>query len=97
MAVRRSEKQIVAAIVKHLVAEGCFVLKTHGGPLQRAGIPDILAIRDSGTAIWFEVKTDNGKATKLQEYTLAQLRAVGCVAEVVRSVEEVKAILEERA
>jgi Holliday junction resolvase len=57
-----------------------------------AGIPDIIAcVR--GRFFAFEVKTATGKATALQKATLQKILASGGTAAVVRSVDEVRAIL----
>ena len=58
-----------------------------------AGIPDIIACVD-GRFFGFEVKTEDGKPTKLQEATIRRIQASGGTAAVVRSVEEVRWILE---
>ena len=87
-----SEKNIVNNIRDYLKKQGFFVLKLHGSNMQQPGIPDLLAIKD-GRAYWFEVKTDKGRATKLQVHMIEQLRGFGCVVEVVRSVNDVKACL----
>lgn len=57
-----------------------------------AGIPDIICCMD-GRFFAFEVKNENGKATKLQEATLRKIRAAGGTAAVVRSVEEVEHVI----
>ena len=61
-------------------------------------------VRDSGNTrhyclckwavVAFEVKTPSGKTTKLQEATIRKILSAGGVAEIVHSVDEVKAILE---
>ena len=54
-----------------------------------AGIPDIIACID-GHFYSFEVKTENGRPTKLQEATIRKILAAGGTALVVRSVDEVR-------
>jgi len=83
----------VAAILRYLRAvPRCFAWKTHGGMYGTAGIPDIIAcVR--GRFFAFEVKTATGKATPLQKATLQKILASGGTAAVVRSVDEVRAIL----
>lgn len=54
-----------------------------------SGIPDIIHL-EAGRAYFFEVKTETGKTTLLQEAVLSSLRKAHCVALVVRSVEDVK-------
>lgn len=59
-----------------------------------AGIPDIIACCH-GRFVAFEVKTETGKVTALQEATIRKIRESGGMAYVVRSVAEVKEIIEE--
>ena len=87
------EADIVKAIMKYLkTVPRCFAWKEHGGMYGTAGIPDIIACID-GRFFAFEVKTEIGKPTKLQEATIRKIRSAGGTAVVVRSVEEVKAVL----
>ena len=88
-----TESALVAKIVTRLRRHKLFVVKLHGSPLQRAGLPDLLVIAPGGRAVWLEVKTETGVVSRLQEHTLGLLRAAGCVAEVVRSVEEAERAL----
>ena len=84
------EKDIVKAIMKYLkTVPGCFAWKEHGGMYGTAGIPDIIACVD-GRFYAFEVKTETGKPTKLQEATIRKILKAGGAAVVVRSVEEVR-------
>lgn len=87
-----NETTITKKIHAYLKQQGFWVLKIHGGPVQQAGIPDLLAVKD-GRAYFFEVKTATGRLSPLQEHTLDKLRQFGAVAEMVRSVEEVEVIL----
>ena len=57
-----------------------------------AGIPDIIACI-GGRFYGFEVKTDSCKPTKLQEATIRKILAAGGTALVVRSVDEVRAVV----
>lgn len=64
------EADIVKAIMKYLkTVPGCFCWKEHGGMYGTAGIPDIIACIN-GRFFGFEVKTEDGKPTKLQEATI---------------------------
>ena len=88
------EKDIVKEILQYLrTMPRCFCWKEHGGMYGTAGIPDIIACVD-GRFFGFEVKTVDGKPTKLQEATIRRIRASGGTAAVVRSVEEVRWIFE---
>jgi Holliday junction resolvase len=90
-----AEKDIVNTILRCLkVVPGCFAWKTHGGLYGTAGIPDIIACVE-GRFFAFEVKTVSGKSTILQEATIKKILAAGGTAAVVRSADEVRAILSE--
>lgn len=71
----------------------CFYWKEHGGMYGTAGIPDIIACVD-GRFYAFEVKTETGKATELQKATIRKIQRAGGVAVIVRSVSEVRAVLD---
>ena len=88
------ENDIVKAILKYLkTVPRCFSWKEHGGMYGTAGIPDIIACIDGGFYA-FEVKTDTGKTTALQDATIRKILAAGGTAMVVRSVDEVRNIVE---
>lgn len=88
-----SEKEIVSKILRYLkTVPKCFAWKEHGGIYGTAGIPDIIACID-GKFYAFEVKTPVGKTTKLQEATIRKILACGGTASVVRSVDEVRVVI----
>ena len=88
------EKEITAAIMRHLkTVPGCFAFKEHGGMYGTAGLPDIICCW-RGRFVGFEVKTPDGKLSKLQEITIAKIKAAKGEAYKVTSVEEVRKILE---
>ena len=88
------EREIVKVIMAYLkTVPGCFCWKEHGGMFGTAGIPDIIACI-GGRFYGFEVKTDTGKPTKLQETVMRKINAAGGTALVVRSVDEVRAVVE---
>jgi len=87
------ESVIVRDILKYLNSlPNCFAWKEHGGMYGTAGIPDIICCYQ-GRFYAFEVKGPRGKLTKLQEKTLKDIREAGGQAYVVRSLDEVKQIL----
>ena len=87
------EADIVKAILRYLkTVPKCFFWKEHGGMYGTAGIPDIIACID-GRFYGFEVKTEDGRPTKLQESTIRKIKNAGGIALVVRSVEDVKAVI----
>lgn len=88
------ESDIVKAIMKYLkTIPGCFCWKEHGGMYGTAGIPDIICCY-GGHFFAFEVKTAVGRPTKLQMSTINKILSSGGSALVVRSVEEVRAVIE---
>ena len=87
------ESDIVKAIMKFLkTVPRCFAWKEHGGMYGTAGIPDIIACID-GKFYGFEVKTDVGKPTKLQDAIIRKINRAGGTAVIVRSVDDVKSTL----
>lgn len=87
------EADIVKTIMKFLkTVPNCFAWKEHGGMYGTAGIPDIVACIN-GKFYGFEVKTESGKTTGLQDSTIRKINKAGGIAVVVRSVDEVKSIL----
>lgn len=87
------EADIVKAILRYLkTIPKCFFWKEHGGMYGTAGIPDIIACIN-GRFYGFEVKTEDGRSTKLQESTIRKIKNAEGIALVVRSVDEVKAVI----
>lgn len=88
-----SEADIVRAILRYLkTVDQCFCWKEHGGMYGTAGIPDIICCCH-GRFYGFEVKTETGKPTRLQEATIRKINAAGGTAAIVRSVDDVRRIL----
>ena len=88
------ESTIVKNILKYLkTLPECFAWKEYGGLYGTAGIPDIIACI-GGKFYGFEVKTERGKTTALQEATIGKINAAGGTALVVRSVADVRKVLE---
>jgi hypothetical protein len=89
-----TEKEIVTAIMRYLkTVPQAFCWKEHGGMYGTAGLPDIICCI-KGRFIAFEVKQPSGKLTKLQEVTIAKIKAAKGEAFKVTSVGDVKLILE---
>ena len=88
------EKAITNQILKYLKSlPECFAFKEHGGLYGTSGIPDIIVCY-KGKFLAFEVKTEKGKLSKLQEMAIAKIRKANGMAFKVTSLEEVKKILE---
>lgn len=91
-----SEAQLVTNIRKYLqTLPDCFFWKEHGGQYGTAGIPDIIVCY-KGRFYGLEAKVGRNKPTRLQEITIEQIRRAGGIAEVVRSVDDVKQIFKEQ-
>lgn len=89
-----NESDLVRKIKDYLkTVLNCFYWKEHGGQYGTAGIPDIIVCY-RGRFIAFECKVGNNKATVLQEQTIKQILKAGGYALVVRSVDEVRQIIE---
>ncbi len=88
------EKTITNKILKYLREQPCcFTFKEHGGAYGTAGIPDIICCYH-GKFLAFEVKTEKGRLSKLQEITIDKIQNAGGIAVKVTSLEKVKDILE---
>ena len=89
-----AERDIVAAIMRMLKKwPRCFCWKEHGGMYGTAGIPDLI-ICYKGRFIGLECKVGKNTATVLQQQTIRQILKAGGYAVVVKSVGEVKAIIQ---
>ena len=87
------EKTITNQILKYLKSEPeCFAFKEHGGIYGVSGIPDIICCY-KGKFMAFEVKTEKGKLSKLQEITIKRINEAGGMAVKVTSLQEVKDVL----
>ncbi len=87
------EGRLTAAIIRRLKSKKIWYLKIHGGPMQRAGLPDLLIIVD-GNAGFCEIKSEKGVVSPLQAATLRGLEQAGAYCGVIRSVEEFDAWLD---
>lgn len=89
------ESTITTAILTKLraIPEG-YALKIHGNEFQKAGVPDILFWKGS-VPFAFEVKRlpGRGRLSKIQQVQLDRMERAGVITAVVRSVDEVRAIL----
>lgn len=94
------ETKIVQTILKHIKGVGGDGHHVHGSLFQRAGEPDIDASYPKTGGGWhhlkIEVKTETGRATRLQLYRLKEYAERGYVAGIVRSVDDLKELITER-
>lgn len=70
------EKIIENAIRATLMAQGWFVIKTHGNQFQ-SGLPDLYATHSTYGIRWIEVKTPKGRFTAAQHEVFPKLSANG--------------------
>jgi Holliday junction resolvase len=77
-----TEQQIQTKKIKELEADGYYVLKLI--KTNKNGIPDVLALHPEYGIEFYEIKTKKGKASKLQEYRMKELRQYGFTAEIYR-------------
>jgi Holliday junction resolvase len=94
------ESEIQKDIIDYLKNAGCLVFRMNAGmakynvKLAPNGTPDLLAITKKGTLLWLEVKTETGKLNdnQIRMHKLLQERLQ--VVETVRSVKDIKIILD---
>ena len=79
-----TEQQIQSKRIKELEAEGYYVIKLI--KTNKNGIQDLLAIPPNCEVLFSEIKKDNGKVSRLQEYRLKELEKHGCKTEVYNGV-----------
>jgi len=86
--VSQPEAKLSTKIIRELRIRypGSFWVKVHGGPTQRAGLPDIHGTVE-GRSVWLETKLAGNKATELQLHTQKLLRDAGAIVAVVYSVD----------
>jgi hypothetical protein len=85
-----TESELQRDIVKALNALAhCWAVKIHGGPHQRAGLPDIVGVR-RGRFFGLEVKLPGKEKslTTLQAATLKKVHEAGGISVMVTSVEQ---------
>lgn len=101
---RQPESILVANIRREIEARypGCFILKIHGGPMQVAGIPDLLVFYDEKTYA-LEVKVQRVgesverarlRVTSVQRKMILNFRKVGIAADCVTSIAEALAVMQ---
>jgi hypothetical protein len=91
---RMTESALTNKIRLRVKERGGWARKVAGGP-HGAGWPDLCCVYQ-GVPVMLEVKLPGkeGTLTKLQAQTLTDLEAVGAVAEMVTSVEQVDRLLD---
>jgi hypothetical protein len=91
------ETSITRSIQKFAKSRGWWEMKIAGGAFQRAGVPDLLLIKN-GRAVFLEVKQPGKKPTALQVQVMKEIREIGgAVTAVVTSRDEAERVLEQWA
>lgn len=87
------EKQIERRLVEGVKNLGglCYKFVSPGHP----GVPDRLIITSFGKVIFAELKTEIGRLSKLQEYTINEMRKRGADVRVLWGLDDVKTFLSE--
>ena len=81
-----TEQQIQSKRIKELEQEGYYVIKLI--KTNKNGIPDLIAIPRDADVLFSEIKTSNGKVSKLQAYRLKELKQYGFKTEVHKGQKE---------
>jgi len=77
-----TEQQIQKKKIDELESFGYYVLKLI--KTNKNGIPDVIAIHPEKGVKFFEIKTQKGKVSKLQEYRIKELESYGIPTEIFR-------------
>ena len=90
----QSEKNIQNSVLKFLKGlENTYAVKFHANMYTQRGVPDILCCINS-QFVAFEIKKKDGKLSDLQRLNIDRIQNAGGKAYVVRSLKEVKDILD---
>jgi hypothetical protein len=76
------EQQIQAKKIKELEAQGYYVIKLT--TTNKNGIPDLIAIPPNSDVLFVEVKTPDGRMSKLQEFRKRELEQHGLRVEIFK-------------
>lgn len=60
-----------------------------------SGVPDRIIILPNGRIIFAEIKTDEGKLSKIQEYVIDEMKKRGADVRVLYGLKDVKSFMEE--
>jgi len=79
-----TEQQIQKKRIDQLEAEGYYVIKLI--KTNKNGIPDLIAIPPNTPVLFSEIKTKNGKVSKIQEYRIKELNKHGLKTEIYNGI-----------
>ena len=78
------EQQIQFKKIKELEKEGYYVIKI--ALTNKPGIPDLIAIPQNSDVLFVEVKTPEGRMSKLQEFRKRELEKHGVKVEIYKGI-----------
>ena len=87
------ESQIEARLVRGVKAGGGMCMKFISPGLL--GVPDRIVLTPAGRVIFVELKTENGRLAKIQQWVIGELEKRGAEVRVIKGLDEVKDFLEE--
>lgn len=87
------EKTIERRLVEGVKALGGMCMKFVSPGTQ--GVPDRIILTATGRVIFAELKSETGRLTKLQKYTIEQMRKRGADVRVVKGMDAVHELLAE--
>jgi Holliday junction resolvase len=85
-----TEQAIQKKITDKLNKSGWFVVKLIKTNVN--GVTDLIACK-AARCVWIEVKKQGGKLSKLQEFTIKQMRAKGLSVIVAYGIEDIKELI----
>jgi fumarate reductase subunit D len=89
----RVTKQVIRALEAiRARGEPVWWVKLHGGPMQQAGLPDVLVVY-CGLVFFIEIKAPAGRVSKLQEFVFDKIRRAGGIVEVVCGLKDMELAL----
>ncbi len=88
-----NENQIEKRLVEGIKKQGgmCMKFVSPG----TAGVPDRIIITATGKIIFVELKTETGRLSKIQMYTIGEMKKRGADVRVIKGLDEVKMLLAE--
>lgn len=88
-----NENQIERRLVEGIKKQGgmCMKFVSPG----TAGVPDRIIITATGKILFVELKTETGHLSKIQMYTIGEMKKRGADVRVIKGLDEVKMLLAE--
>lgn len=85
------ESQLQTKVMRCLHSKGIYARKIHDTYLS--GFPDVICVI-GGKAVFFELKSDKGKLSKIQEVEREKIQKACGLFFVIRSIDELKIAIE---